>query len=100
MCIRDRPSRIENAVPSELFGITSPRILRQEAELTAYRALAFGRLQLTRKATRQRRLAGAVAADQADLVARVYPKADLAHEAPRANIDREVLDDNHSSYFP
>ena len=89
----DRLDRLEHAQLARDLG----RVLREERELDrrAARDLTRRRLQLTREQLHQRRLAGAVDADDRDAVAGPEPPGRVAQQHLLAERDRHALGVEH-----
>ena len=89
-----RASRMR--VRASISGIARARILRQVAELAGAVDAAVGGEQVAGEHLGQRGLAGAVATDQADLVAVGDAERDVRHEHAGAHADLEVVHGEHS----
>ena len=87
---------VEDAGARRVVRVAGARVLRQVADLAGARDGAAARLPLPRERLGERGLAGAVAADEPDLVALVDPEGDVLHEHARADPDLEVVDGQHS----
>src|SRR3954447_25836696 len=74
-----------------LVGVLDARVLWQVAEATFAHHLPGRRLERAAENPEQRRLAGAVAADDADLVAGHHREAGVGQEHPTARFDGETL---------
>ena len=83
----------DGGAPIEHAG--DARILRQVAEPALAQDLAAGRFQRPAEHPEQRGLAGAVAADQADLVARHHGERGAVDDLATTNFHRERLDLQH-----
>ena len=93
---RAESAGIEDARAREHLGIARAGILRQVAELAGALDLAVGGQQIAREHLRERRLAGAVAADETDLVAVRHAERHVRHEDAGAHADLEVVHGEHS----
>src|SRR5690606_3180603 len=90
------PARVEDAGACRILRVARSRILRQVADLAAAIDPPAGRLALPREDLRQGRLAGAVAADEPDLVTLVDAEVHAGHEQARADPDLEIVHGEHS----
>ncbi len=89
------PPRIEDAGARQVVEVAGARVLRQVAELLGALHLAAIREQVAGEDLGQRRLAGAVPADQTDLVAGRDTEAHVLHEQPGSDSELEVLHGKH-----
>jgi hypothetical protein len=87
---------VEDARPGQVFGVAAAGVLREVADLAGALDLAARREGLAGQRLGHGRLAGAVAADEADLVAPVDPERDVGHEEARADADLEIVHGEHS----
>ncbi len=88
-------ARIEDAGAREHLGIAGARILRQVSELAGALHLAVGGQEIAGEHPGEGRLAGAVAADESDLVAVRHAERHVRHEDAGAHADFEVVDGEH-----
>jgi len=93
---RSETACIEDAGACEHLGIAGARILRQVADLARPGDPALGGEHVAGEHLRERGLAGAVAADESDLVARGDPERDVRHEHACSDTDLEVMHGEHS----
>ncbi|GAA1824497.1 hypothetical protein GCM10009714_02800 [Microlunatus capsulatus] len=90
-----QPARGEDPVLGQHVEVAGARVLRQVAHLAAVAHRAGGRGRLPGEDLGQRRLAGAVAPDEADLVARGDLEADSLQQQARSRAHLEILGDQH-----
>ena len=88
-------ARGQDPVAGEHVEVAGARVLRQVADRPGRADRAGGRQALAGEDLGQRGLAGAVAADQADLVARRDAEADVCHQQPRAGANLEMVGGDH-----
>src|SRR5690606_24292903 len=72
-------------------------LLGEIADLAAHGEHTVGRLELADQRLHQRRLAGAVASDEADLVTWLQAERDPVDEGDGADVDPELSGDEHNS---
>ncbi len=89
------PARGQDAVESEHLGVAGARVLGEVADVAGGVDLAGGGQALAGEDAGQGGLAGAVAADEADLVAGGDPEADVGHQQSCPGPDFEVLGGDH-----
>ncbi len=88
-------ARRQDPVAGQQLGVAGTRVLRQVADGTDGRDGAGRGLRFAGQDLGQRRLAGAVAPDQTDLVARRHPEADPVHQESCPGTDLECLGGDH-----
>ncbi len=89
------PAGVEDAGARELVGVAGPRVLRQVADLAPPLDLAVGGHEVAREHLGEGGLAGAVAADEADLVAVGDAELDVRHQSAGADGDLEAVHGEH-----
>ena len=89
------PAGRQDPVEREDLGVGGARVLRQVAHLSRAGDVAGSRQGLTGEDPGHRGLAGAVAADQADLVSRSHAEGDVCHQQARAGAHLEVVHGDH-----
>ena len=90
------PAGVEDTGTREHLRVARTGVLRQVAEFAGALDLAVGGREVAGEHLRQRRLAGAVAPDEADLVAVRDAERHLRHERAGAHADLEVVHGEHS----
>ena len=88
-------ARGQDPVAGEQLGVAGARVLRQVADLAGALHGAGGGQRLAGEDLGEGGLAGAVAADQPDLVARADAEADVLHQQPRPGADLELVGGDH-----
>ena len=88
-------SRRQDPVAREHLEVAGARVLREVADRARRRDRPTGRQGLAREDPRQRGLAGSVAADQPDAVARGDPEGDVVHQQARTSAHLELGDSDH-----
>ena len=88
-------ARGQDPVAREDLGVADARVLRQVADLAGRLHRAGGGLCLAGEDLGERRLAGAVASDETDLVAGSHPEADVLHEQACSGTDFELVGGDH-----
>ena len=90
-------ARGQDPVAGDHLGVADPRVLREVADLAGGLHGARRGQRLAGEDLRERGLAGAVAPDQADLVAGRHPEADVLHEEACTGTDLELVGGDHES---
>ena len=93
---RPEPAGVEDPRAGEHLGVARARVLREVAELAGAIDLAGGGQQVAREHLRERRLAGAVAADETDLVAVRDAERYVGHQHAGAYADFDFVHGEHS----
>ena len=90
-------ARGQDPVQREHLGVAGARVLRQVADAAGAGHRAGRGQRLAGQDLGERGLAGAVAADQPDLVAGGDPEGDVVHEQACARADLEMVGGDHGS---
>ncbi len=90
-------ARGQDPLAGQDLGVADAGVLREVADLTTGEDGAGGRLGLAGEDLGERRLAGAVATDEADLVTCGDAEGDVLHEEASARADLELLGGDHRS---
>ena len=88
-------ARGQDPLAGQDLGVADARVLREVADLAGGQHRAGGRLGLAGEDLGEGGLAGAVAPDEADLVAGGDAEADVLHEEASARADLELLGGDH-----
>ncbi len=92
---RAEAAGVEDARTRQVLGVAGARVLREVADLAGAVDAAAGGLALSREDLGERGLAGAVAADEADLVPRAHPERDVLHEDAGADAQLQLVYSEH-----